>query len=132
MRRRALQLADDDAAATRLPREPDAEGRRAAVRAALDTAADVPHALTEIAVDVAGIGELLAGAGNPRLVTDALTATHLTGAAAVSAASLVAGNLRSRPDDPCTRESAERAAAATAAAARVAHHDLSPIRNVHP
>ncbi|MCI2422131.1 cyclodeaminase/cyclohydrolase family protein [Saccharopolyspora sp. K220] len=144
LRRAAQRLADDDAHAYQryldaaaLPKQPDTAGRRTAINAALDTAADVPLALAEIAAEIAGLGEQLAEAGNLRLHSDALIAAQLGGAVATSAAALVAENLRSRPDDSRTARGAELAATARAAAARVAglpeitSPESTPSRNVH-
>jgi methenyltetrahydrofolate cyclohydrolase len=125
LRERALGLADDDArvyrryvAATRLPREPDPQRRRQAVRAALDAAADVPLDLVGLAREVAEAGEALALSGNPRLHSDALTASCLAAAAATGAAALVADDLAARPDDPRARRARREARAARAAARR--------------
>ncbi|MFB7495694.1 cyclodeaminase/cyclohydrolase family protein [Streptomyces sp. NPDC056161] len=109
LRARAGRLADEDAAAyqryveaSRLPKEPDAEARRAAVRAALDAAADVPAALAAVATQVVEVAAELAASGNPRLRSDACTAALLAAATARSAALLVRENLRAHPDDPRT------------------------------
>jgi formiminotetrahydrofolate cyclodeaminase len=81
-RARALALADADAdaygryiAATRLPRDPAPGQRRAAIRAALDAAANVPADLGRLAAEVAVIGEKLAVSGNPNLRPDAYAVT---------------------------------------------------------
>lgn len=114
LRRTAQRLADDALAyqryldVTKLPKEPDAAARTAAIQAALDAAADIPLAL-------AALGELLAEFGNPRLHSDALTAVQLGSAVATSAAALVAENLRARRGDPRSARAAERAAAARVA-----------------
>jgi hypothetical protein len=82
---------------------------------------------------VAALGELLVGAGNARLHSDALIVAQLGGAVTTASAALVDENLRSRSDDPRSHRAAEQAAAAVAAAARVAGHpEPTPIRNVHP
>ncbi|WP_326568880.1 cyclodeaminase/cyclohydrolase family protein [Amycolatopsis rhabdoformis] len=124
LRGTAQRLADEDARVYRryldaaaLPKQPDPAARKAAIRAALDAAADVPLALTEVAEEVAGLGELLAGAGNPRLRSDAVTAAQLGGAVATSAAALVEENLRARTDDPRVVRAAALAASARTAAA---------------
>lgn len=121
LRARAVALADADAdaygryvAATRLPRDPDPGQRRAAIRVALDAAADVPADLGDLALDVAAIGEKLAVAGNPNLRSDACAASLLASAVASSAAILVEENLRGRAGD--TRIMTARAHAAAAAA----------------
>ncbi len=123
LRSDALLLADDDAAAyggyveaSWLPREPDPDVRRRAVRAALDAAADVPCKLAALAAEIAAGGEELAASGNPNLRSDACAATLLASPAAASAAVLVGENLRARPDDPRVAEAARCAAQASAAA----------------
>jgi methenyltetrahydrofolate cyclohydrolase len=125
LRARAVALADADAgaygryvAATGLPRDPDPEQRRAAIRAALDAAANVPAELGRLAAEVAGIGEELAVRGNPHLRSDASTASLLAAAAASGAAIFVAVNLSARPDDARLTAAREHAAAAAAAARR--------------
>jgi formiminotetrahydrofolate cyclodeaminase len=126
LRARAMALADEDAVAygryaeaSRLPKQPDPERRRKAVRAALDAAADVPFELGQVAAEVATAGEHLVAAGNPNLRSDACTAALLASAVATSAAILVGENLRAQPDDP-RRTEASRCAAEAAAAARKA------------
>ena len=124
---RALALGDEDAVAysrymeaTRLPREPDPEPRRQAVRRALDAASEVPLELARLAVEVAAAGEELATSGNPNLLADAATATFLASAAAAGASLMVSENLhRSRPEDPRIVESARCAAEAWAASERL-------------
>ena len=124
---RGVVLADEDAAAysgyleaTRLPREPNPEPRRQAMRAALDAASEVPLELTRLAVEVAAAGEELATSGNPNLLADACSATFLAAGAASGAALMVSENLRrSTPEDPRIAESARLAAEARAAAERL-------------
>jgi len=125
LRARAVALADADAgaygryvAATRLPRDPDPGQRRAAIRVALDAAADVPAELGSLAADVAAIGEKLAVAGNPNLRSDACAASLLASAVAGSAAILVEENLRGRAGDARLTAAREHAATAAAAARR--------------
>ena len=127
LRKRAVALADADAdaygryvAATRLPRDPDPEQRRAAIRAALDGAANVPAELGRLAVEVAEIGEELAVRGNPHLRSDASTASLLAAAAAGGASIFVEVNLSTHPDDARLVAAREHAAAAAAAARRAA------------
>ncbi|MHB1503538.1 MAG: cyclodeaminase/cyclohydrolase family protein [Acidimicrobiales bacterium] len=86
-------------AALAMPREPDPEQRRRAVRSALSDAADVPLAIAEAAASVTRMGAELATKGNPNLRGDAITATLLADAAARAAGSLVAINLAREPDD---------------------------------
>jgi methenyltetrahydrofolate cyclohydrolase len=126
IRSRALTLADDDAEAyrryveaSRLPREPDPEVRRQAVHDALDAAADVPYRLAGLAAEIATAGEVLAVSGNPKLRSDACTATLLASAVADSAAILVGENLRAHQDDPRVADVRRRASEAAAAETRV-------------
>ena len=71
-----------------LPR--DAEGERdRRVREALERAAAVPHEMTEIAAKVAAMAARVAGAGNPNLRGDSVSAAILAAASARSAACLV-------------------------------------------
>jgi formiminotetrahydrofolate cyclodeaminase len=126
LRSRAAALADDDAKAygryveaTRMPREPDPQDRRAAIRAALDAAADVPFALGGLAAEVAAVGEQLADSGNPNLRSDACAATLLGSAVAASTAILVEENLRGRPGDGRVAEARKHAIDAADAARRV-------------
>lgn len=124
---RALALADEDALAygryveaTRLPREPDPEPRRKAMRAALDAASEVPLELCRLAAEVAAAGEELATSGNPNLLADACSATFLAAGAAGGAALMVSENLRrSQPEDRRISEAARLAAEARAAAERL-------------
>ncbi|ROS44322.1 cyclodeaminase/cyclohydrolase family protein [Amycolatopsis thermoflava] len=145
LRRDAQQLADDDVSAyqayldaTKLPRDPDPVARTAAIRAALDAAADVPLALAMVAAEVAELGELVAKDGNTRLRPDGVTAVQLGSAVATSAAALVGENLRARRDDPRPARAAEHAATARAAAARVARlpqataAEPTPLPHAHP
>jgi formiminotetrahydrofolate cyclodeaminase len=99
LRQRSCELAEADArsytavlAAYRLPRE-DAGHRRRQIRAALETAADVPLAIVECAREVGRLGARLAVDGNPNLEGDAATAVNLAEAAARSAAHLIGLNI---------------------------------------
>lgn len=99
LRLEACALADADArsytavlAAFRLPPD-DAARRRAAIRAALEHAADVPLQVVGHAREVGRLGGRLAVDGNPNLRGDAVTAVHLADAAARSAAHLVRLNV---------------------------------------
>jgi methenyltetrahydrofolate cyclohydrolase len=124
LRARCLRLADDDAeayagyvAATRLPRDPDPEIRKRAVRAALDHAAAVPLELAGTAAELAGLAEQLARTGNRHLRSDAVTAALLASAVTRSAAVFVAGNVGGT-DDPRIARARTAAAEADAAAQR--------------
>jgi formiminotetrahydrofolate cyclodeaminase len=101
LRRRALTLADADAAAYsrvlagyRLPRDSDPEARRREIREALEGATAVPLEIAGLAADVAGLGNRLVASGNPNLEGDAAAAVHLARAAAHAAARLVELNVR--------------------------------------
>jgi methenyltetrahydrofolate cyclohydrolase len=84
--------------AQRLPRE-DAQARRRQIDAALSAASEVPMQVTELAVQAAQAAAWLAAAGNPNLRGDAITGALLASAGARAAATLVAINLASSPDD---------------------------------
>ncbi|MPY81645.1 MAG: formiminotransferase-cyclodeaminase, partial [Actinophytocola sp.] len=78
LQRRAMTLADEDARAYRsvleayaLRRDDDAEARRAAIRAALRTAADVPLQIAAAGNDVAAMAVRLVAQGNRNLEGDA-------------------------------------------------------------
>lgn len=133
LRRQAQPLADADAAAygsylaaTRLPREPDPERRREAVRRALSEATDVPLRIAEIAAETAEIAAGLASSGNPNLRGDAAAAAALGSAAATTSAILVAENLSRSPADPRLSRAADLAARAQAAAAAVTNPGAAP------
>jgi formiminotetrahydrofolate cyclodeaminase len=100
IRRRALTLADEDAAAYsrvlagyRLPRDRDPEARRRAIREALKEATAIPLEIAGLAADVAGLGNRLVADGNPNLEGDAAAAVLLARAAARAAAGLVELNV---------------------------------------
>ncbi len=99
LRRRVTGLADADArayaevlAAFQARHEDDDDGAR--VRAALQSATEIPLAVVDCARQVAVLAAPLVTAGNPNLRGDALTAVFLAEAAAVSAAQLVRINTR--------------------------------------
>ena len=102
IRRRALSLADEDAAAYtrvldafRRRREADADpdaGRRE-IHEALEGATAVPLEVAGLAADVAGLGTRLVTGGNPNLEGDAAAAVHIARAAARAAARLVELNV---------------------------------------
>lgn len=101
LRLQALDLADRDAEAYSgvreayaLPKEIDAEGRRAQIKAALDRATAVPLEIVRVATRVTVLGSRLAQGGNQNLKGDAQTAALLATAAARGAATLVEINVR--------------------------------------
>ncbi len=108
-------------AALAMPREPDPEQRRRAVRSALSDAADVPLAIAEAAASVTSMGAELATKGNPNLRGDAITATLLADAAARAAGSLVAINLAREPDDARLARVRDCTARTAAAASEITH-----------
>src|SRR5687768_7707106 len=100
IRRRALTLADEDAAAyTRVldafrrrgERSTEAGGQ--AIHEALEGATAVPLEVARLAADVTGLGNRLVTGGNPNLEGDAAAAVHLARAAARAAARLVELNV---------------------------------------
>lgn len=123
LRHRVAPLAQADARAYAevlatfgLPREPDPESRRSAIRSALSSAADIPLAVAEIAAEVAILAADLAARGNPNLRGDAITAGLLADAGARSASVLVKINLGDPSDGRSYR--AEKLAETTARAAQ--------------
>lgn len=118
-RRRALRLGDLDRVAygryvdaLTIPREPDPEDRKLALRVALNDAAEVPHELASLAAEVASIALELAETGNPNVRSDAYAAAVLSAAAATSAAILVRENLRQEPGDDRVVAATQNAVAA--------------------
>src|SRR5688500_934367 len=104
VRRRALTLADEDAAAytrvldafrrrgeRRTDADPDA-GRQE-MPEALEGATAVPPEVAELAAEGAGLANRLVAGGNPNLEGDAAAAVHLARAAARAAARLVELNV---------------------------------------
>ena len=101
IRRRALTLADEDAAAYgrvlaayRRPRDEDPDGRSSEIHAALEAASAVPLEVAGLAAEAAVLGARLVEAGNPNLEGDANAAVELGRAAARAAARLVEINAR--------------------------------------
>ncbi|MGH8934651.1 MAG: cyclodeaminase/cyclohydrolase family protein [Egibacteraceae bacterium] len=101
LRERALELADQDAAAYpevraayRLPKEPDPDARRARIKAALEHATEIPLQIARAAAETAVLAQKLEDGGNPNLRGDAATATLLAGAAVRASAALVELNVR--------------------------------------
>lgn len=101
LRRRALTLADEDAAAYgrvlaayRRAGDDDPGGRTGAIRAALEAASTVPLEVAELAAEAAILGARLVEDGNPNLEGDANAGVELGRAAARAAARLVEINVR--------------------------------------
>jgi methenyltetrahydrofolate cyclohydrolase len=122
IRRRALTLADEDAAAYsrvidayRRPRDSDPDARRRAIREALEGATAVPLEMARLAADVTWLGDPLVTGGNPSLEGDASAAVHLARAAARAAARLVELNVAQGKLDGewCDRAAAHVARAET-------------------
>lgn len=97
---RALRLADEDAESygevietCRTPRDGDGERRRAAIRAALRRAAEVPLRIAEAAAGVGTLAIRMLEEGNRNLAGDAYTAVLLAHAAAHSTELLVRVNI---------------------------------------
>ena len=95
LRHRAAELVDEDAQAYRrvldafaLPRDETGQRDRQ-VREALQVAAAKPREMAHIAAQVAEMAAWVAGAGNPNLRGDSVTAALLAEASARSAACLV-------------------------------------------
>ena len=100
-----------------MPRDDNPHDREAAIEQALSTAANVPLAVGEAAAELAVMAADLAEGGNRNLRGDAVTAALLAEAAARSAATLVAINLRA-PDDARISDARHLAETAAAAAGR--------------
>lgn len=99
LRRRATGLADADAkayaevlAAFQARHEDEDQGAR--IRAALQSATEIPLAIVDCARQVAVLAAPLVAAGNPNLKGDAQTAVFLAEAGALSAAQIVRINTR--------------------------------------
>jgi formiminotetrahydrofolate cyclodeaminase len=127
LRHRAAELVDEDAQAYRrvleafaLPR--DGTGQRdRQVREALQVAAAKPREMAQIGAQVAEMAARIAGAGNPNLRGDSVTAALLAEASARSAACLVDINVTlGGLDEEVSRQAAEAVSAAHTAAARAA------------
>jgi methenyltetrahydrofolate cyclohydrolase len=127
LRGRAAELVDEDAQAYgrvldafALPRVAGTGERDRRIREALEVAAAVPLEMTQIAAQVAEMAARVAGAGNPSLRGDSVSAAILAEASARSAACLVDINvsLGGLGSDPSAR--AAKAVATAAAGARQA------------
>ena len=128
LRRRALQLAREDAealdavlAARASPVDPRPEARDFHLGRTLARAADAPLAIGETACDVALLAAQVADQGDAELRPEAATAALLAHAAARTAAHLVEINLASAPDDDRGRRVLDLVRTAAAAAQRAAN-----------
>lgn len=100
LRTAAIPLARADATTYARVLAAQRGGANTDIRKALSEAADVPLAVAETGVEVAGLAVRIAEAGNPNLKGDAITAVLLAEAATRAAATLVEINLASgNPQD---------------------------------
>ncbi|MFE9422475.1 cyclodeaminase/cyclohydrolase family protein [Kitasatospora sp. NPDC006697] len=108
LRRRALSLAEQDAAAFtavaeayRLPRatEPERAARSAAIARALAAAAQPPAEVITVALDAVELAETLLPIGNPTVATDVAAAAEAARAAATTARLNVEVNLTGIHDE---------------------------------
>jgi methenyltetrahydrofolate cyclohydrolase len=127
LRGRAADLVDEDARvygavleAFALPRDNGTGERERRLRETLEQAAAVPGEMAEIAAQVAGMAATVAGAGNPNLRGDSMSAAVLAEAAARSAAALVDINVALGGLGPGPAERAAQAVAAAHTAAQQA------------
>lgn len=125
LRRRSLPLAQADAdsyarvlEALRVPKEQDPAARTAGIADALEAAADVPLEIVEIGAEVAELAAEVAQHGNPNLRGDAAAGAVLAEGSVRAAATLIAINLSSHPDDERIARSSVLVSAAAEAAAR--------------
>jgi formiminotetrahydrofolate cyclodeaminase len=127
LRHRALQLADDDAAAFdavieayKLPKESDEEkrARSAAIQAALVGAVEVPLRTVEVAASVIALAEAIEAGANVNVLSDVAVAAASARAALDAAALNVEVNLASMSDAALRETLAGRLAAQRAAGAR--------------
>ena len=125
LRDRAASLCDDDAIVYGEVVEAQRTGDARALADALSSAANVPLEVAVVATETAEIAARLAAGGNENLVGDAVTAALLAVAAAQSAATLVALNLASWPQDERHRRARQLVASAEASGAR-ARQALAP------
>ena len=127
LRAAAAVLADADAVAydgyLRAARSARASGDRAAARAALDAATDVPLAVLDVAAEVSQLAAAVTADGNQRLRGDATAAVLMASAAAEIAAVLVRENVGAT--DPRAVSAAARAAEVRALAESVAAQALA-------
>jgi len=125
LRDRAAALSQADAgvyglvvSALREPDEPDPDGRRRGIAAALSRAADVPLEVAELGASVALLAARIAESGNQNLAGDAVTAALLAESGVRAAGALVSINLKDCEDDTRRDRAAELVEAAAASSAR--------------
>ncbi|WP_433247631.1 cyclodeaminase/cyclohydrolase family protein [Streptosporangium sp. CA-135522] len=127
LRERALQLAEDDAAAFtavadsyRMPKDTDEEkaARSAAIAGALAAAAEPPARTIDLARRLVELAEELLPVGNRNVVTDVAAAAEAARAAATTARVNVEINLAGIKDERVRAELAGRAAGVDEIAAR--------------
>jgi methenyltetrahydrofolate cyclohydrolase len=131
LRARIEPLAQADAevyenalAAFRLPERLEPEVRNATLGVALERAAAVPLAITEVGADVADLAAHLAEKGNPRVRADAVAGALFAEAGTRAAAHLVRVNLGTAPEDVrVTRAEANAEAASRAVRRALGSHD---------
>ena len=93
------ELYEEALVTLRLPQYAEAEVRSAAIRGALERAAEAPLLIAEAAADAACLGADVAERGTAERRGDAVAAALLAEAAARAAAALVAVNLVVSPED---------------------------------
>lgn len=120
LRARIEPLAQADAeayaaalAAFRLPEMLEPEVRDATLGVALERAAAIPMAISEVGADVADLAAKLAESGNPRVRGDAVAGALLAEAGTRAAAHLVCINLGATPEDMRVTRAEANAEAAT-------------------
>ena len=125
LRARAERLAEENEAAYLAARaliegaeEGDGQTSDEAIGKALDTAAELPLAIAEVAYDVVLLGAEAAAHAAPGGADDAAAAAILAEAASHAAAGLIAANLVSNPGDERVAYAHRLAAAATDAVRR--------------
>ena len=112
------ELYEEALVTLRLPRYTEAEVRSAAIRGALERAAEAPLLIAEAAADAACLAADVAERGTADRRGDAVAAALLAEAAARAAATLVAVNLVVSPEDYRVARSETAASTATEAARR--------------
>jgi methenyltetrahydrofolate cyclohydrolase len=127
LRRRALELADENRAAyadalavLAAPPGERPEQRDHAIERALARSAELPLAIARAAADTAVLGEAIAERTAQRTLGDTVAAVFLAAGAARAAAALVSVNLTTTEGDPLVERARQFAADAADAARRTA------------